>query len=266
MKKITLLLTALLVFGVSFAQLKKYPPKVIIIGVGEKNPTFDESRFPHIKFYYTPTLKPVNDDISEEGNAGLALLEATHQFTGEPEFVRNFWNLISSNKVFMLFDKESRCYTLGPDILPRNGDLNQAACANDKVLGVNVKDVIKKGKTVKQNKKAINLVPPETTNKKVSISFKDYYKKFKKTMVGNKLPDFEIVDPEGNPTTISAAMNNEPTLVLFFEIPKNLDLVKAYSEKVSTGKAALSAMAGSKFEAIYIEIEAQIFKYKVPRR
>jgi len=266
MKKVTLLLVSLFLFGVTFGQVKKYPPKVVFIGVGEKNPTFNESRYPNVKFYYTPTLTPANDSISEITNAALSLLESTHIYKGDPEFVRNYWNLISSNKTFMLFDKESRCYTVGPDILRRGDDINQAICANDNTLGDNVKTVIKKGKVAKQNKKPIDLVPAEKSKKKFSISVKDYYKKFAKTMPGNKLPDFNIVDAKGNATTINAVINNEPTLVLFFEISKNIDLEKAYSEKVSTGKSMFSAAAGASFEQIFIEIEAQIFNYKVPRR
>jgi len=266
MKKITLLLSALFLFGVTFGQVKKYPPKVIIIGVGEKNPTFNEAQFPHIKFYYTPKLKPANESISEAGNAALSLLESNHIYKGEPEFVRNYWNLISSNKTFMLFDKESRCYTIGPDLLRRSNDINNAICSNDKTLGDNVKAVIKKEKTVKQNKKSIDLVQPDNIYDDVSISIKNYYKKFRKTMVGNKLPDFNIVDVKGNPTTINAVINNEPTLVLFFELPKNLDVnkYKDLSKEKNVGKFATSILSGNaaaSLDQIFLEIESQIFKY-----
>jgi len=267
MKKITLLLTALFLFGVTFGQVKKYPPKVIIIGVGEKNPTFNEAQFPHIKFYYTPELIPANDSMTETENAITGVLDGvTHIYKGKPEFVRNYWNLIGSNKTFLLFDSESRCYTIGQDILSRGNDINIAICSNDKSLGDNVKAVIKKGKTVKQNKKPIDLVQPDDIYDDISISFKNYYKKFRKTMVGNKLPDFNVVDPKGNVTTINAIINNEPTLILFFELPKNLDVnkFKDLSKEKDAGKFAtsiLSGNAGISLAQLFIEIESQIFKY-----
>ena len=267
MKKITLLLSALLIFGLAFGQVKKYPPKVIIIGVGEKNPTFNEAQFPHIKFYYTPELIPANEKINEAEGAMASLMDgATILHKGKPEFVRNYWNLICSNKTFLLFDKESRCYTIGPDLLHRGDDINQAVCSNDKPLGDNVKAIIKKEKTVKQNKKPIDLEQPDDIYDDVSVSFKNYYKKFKKTMVGNKLPDFEVVDVEGNATTINTVINNEPTLILFFNLPKNLDVnkFKDLSKEKNVGKFAtsiLSGNAGVSLSQVFLEIESQIFKY-----
>jgi len=85
-------------------------------------------------------------------------------------------------------------------------------------------------------------------------------------MVGNKLPDFEIVDVEGNATTINTVINNEPTLILFFNLPKNLDVnkFKDLSKEKNVGKFAtsiLSGNAGVSLSQVFLEIESQIFKY-----
>jgi len=252
MKKIALILVMVFSIGVSFAQIKKYPPKVVIIGIGEKNPTFNEQQYPNLKFYYTPQLVPQNENLSESASATASLLSESVKilYKGEPEFLSNLWNDVINNGFFMLFDNESRCYTLGYDILRQNDDIDNRLCIDKKTLNENVKAVVKKGKVIKQNKKEIIVQE----------------KKFDKTMVGNKLPDFNVVDVDGNTISINSIINNEPTLIVFFNLPKNIDINKAKAEKAATVKSMFSAASGSSISSLFINLESQIFNNNIRNR
>ena len=55
MKKLGLILLSLTLSLGVFAQAK-YQAKVVVVFMGEKNATFDESLFPNCEFYYTPGI------------------------------------------------------------------------------------------------------------------------------------------------------------------------------------------------------------------
>lgn len=56
-KSLVLLISVVFILvNVNAQKLSKMAPKVIAIGIGEKNLTFDESMFPDIDIYYTPNL------------------------------------------------------------------------------------------------------------------------------------------------------------------------------------------------------------------
>lgn len=248
MKKIVLILVAAFTIGVTYAQIKKYPPKVVVIGIGEKNPTFNEEQYPNLKFYYTPQLVPQNENINETASAAVSLSDGAQiLYKGQPEFLSNLWNNVIANNFFMLFDNESRCYTLGYDLLRQNNDIGNRLCIDKKTLNEHVKAIVKKGKVIKQNKKEIIVQK----------------KKFNKTMVGNKLPDFNVVDVNGDSISINSVINNEPTLLVFFNLPKNIDINKAKTEKTATMKSMFSAASGSSISSLFINLESQVFNNNV---
>ena len=248
MKKVVLILVAVFTFVVTYGQIKKYPPKVVIIGIGEKNPTFNEKQYPDLKFYYTPQLVPQNENISETAAAAASLSDGVKiLYKGQPEFLSNLWNNVISNNFFMLFDSKSQCYTLGYDLLRQNNDIGNRLCIDKKTLNDHVKDVVKKGKVIKPNKKEIIVQK----------------KKFNKTMVGNELPDFNVVDIDGNSISINSVINNEPTLLVFFNLPKNIDVNKAKTEKKATMKSMFSAASGSSISSLFINLESQVFNNNI---
>ncbi len=116
MKTIAILLTALLITGVSFGQMK-YKPKVVVVVLGPKNPTFDESRFPDLHFYYLPDIKlsknggiygkasknkKKNAWSSALGMGATSHAEVSQNYTGEPAIVVE--KHISSGTAY-IFDK-----------------------------------------------------------------------------------------------------------------------------------------------------------------
>ena len=54
-----------------FAQISKLAPKVVVIGIGEKNATLDENQYPNLKFYYTPELQNIGDETFSGKPASL---------------------------------------------------------------------------------------------------------------------------------------------------------------------------------------------------
>jgi len=85
-------------------------------------------------------------------------------------------------------------------------------------------------------------------------------------MVGNKLPDFNVVDVDGNAISINSIINNEPTLIVFFNLPKNIDINKAKTEKTATVKSMFSAASGSSISSLFINLESQIFNNNIRNR
>ena len=247
MCKKSLIVFLILVFafsGLSFAKSKTAIPKVVMLGIGAKNPTLDESRFPHLNFYYTPGLVS-KAQVSSNVKALAALSGiAKETFEGEPKLLADIWN--EKGEVFMLFDNQSVCATLGYNILQQD-DILKRLCADRKSLADNFKLYVKKGKTVKPAKKAMKL-------KKSDF------------MVGHKFPNFQVSDPSGNITNINTVLSGQPTLVILFQLSPDLDINAAKeSQAEASGKAFAKAMlagaAGGKATGLFEQIEGQLFGY-----
>ena len=229
-----------LVFNLNFvnAQIHKYAPDVVLIGIGEKNATFNESRYPDLKFYYTPELT-----IKTPGNRmNNAVVE------GEPEFIQTIWNNKNFKNGFMLFDKNGVCAAMGYDIM-RQKDIGARGCADKKSLNDHLKTYVKKGKTMKKSTKEMKL--------KKSNFF-----------VGYEMPEFKVKNANGEAFSItSITKSGKPTLVIFFHIPANLDLNagKKGDYSKSTGKSFFKAMIkgakGAKNQRLFPELESEFFQY-----
>jgi len=242
MKSRIIIIIVTLVFNFNFvnAQIHKYAPEVVLIGVGEKNPTFDETRYPDLKFYYTPKLiSEVSSKIFTK-NSGIIL-------SGTPEFVKTIWNNKNFKNGFMLFDKNGVCVSMGYDIMRQN-DIGSRLCADKSKLSDNLRNYVKKGKTGKMSKKEMKL-------KKSNF------------MVGYKMPKYNVTNLDGESVGISSICDSgKPTLVIFFNIPKNLDLnVASKIQHKKTGKGFFKAMVegarGSKQQNLFIELESEFFQY-----
>lgn len=213
MKKILALLISVvfILANVNAQKLSKIAPKIIVIGIGEKNSTFDESQFPDLTVYYTPSLI-VN-------TFGLSLKERTDEnikyqtipfykskkmkgekYSGIPEFIIDANSRRPITNTYMLFDKEGLCYTIGYDASLNSNKQN----ANKKTFGDNLSAVVKKGKTVKPAKK------PYTVGKGHSI-------------IGNKLGDFPIHTIDGKNLELNSLLGEEAVLVLFFYLDPELN-------------------------------------------
>lgn len=258
MKKHYLVLLAFLFVSVTFAQkLDKIAPKIIVIGLGEKNPNFDESQFPDLNFYYTPTL---DIDYGSEEMVAAAIKAATNpfykpeevKFSGTPEFIVSIKRERAST--FLLFDGEGACYTIGYNLVK---DIAGARCENKKSLSDNLSDVVKKGKTIKAAKKPYSEGSPHS-------------------LVGNKVENFTIQNLAGENIELADVLDDKATLVVLFHLPLDVDFrplptqeeMKALGKKEGSKaqfKANLIQEMGKDATEVLRELETQFFKMKFKR-
>lgn len=258
MKKNLILILALLISGYSFAQnLTKIVPKIIVIGLGEKNPNFDESQFPDLNFYYTPTL---DIDYGSEEMVAAAIKKATNPFykaeevtyAGTPEYITGVKR--EPANMALLFDSEGTCYTVAYNL---NHDLAGARTNNKKTLADNLNDVVKKGKTAKAAKK------PYSKGKPHSI-------------IGNKIEDFPIQSLDGENLELGDLLGDKATLVVFFSLPLDIDFrplltqeeMKALGKKEAKKanfKANLIQQMGKDATEVLRDLETKFYKMKFKR-
>lgn len=252
MKIKNLFLIAILTLGSFsvFAQISKLAPKVVVLGIGEKNPTLDETQYPNLKFYYTPDLK----SKAEVGATKKALISmsdgAKETFTGKPEFLAKLWNGKNMKEAFMLFDKNGVCVTQGYHILQQNDDIGARLCVDKKPLKNSLKTYVKKRKEGKASKKEMKL-------KKSNF------------MIGHKMPEFNVVSPKGEEVSFSSIVKGQPTLVIFFQLSKDIDIAEAKKSDQSkkSAKSFMSTMikgaAGSSLTGLFDNLESQFFNYDI---
>ena len=252
MKLKNLLIIAFLTLGSFsvFAQISKMAPKVVIIGIGEKNPTFDESRYPDLEFYYTPELES-NGTASATAKSAFAMSGvAKETFSGEPEFLATIWNEKDLKEAFMLFDKNGVCVTQGYDLGRQGGDIGNRLCVDKDKLENHLKDYVKKGKEGKESKK------------EMKIKKSDF-------MIGYKMPDFKVVNPNDEEKSINEIINGQPTLVIFFQLSSDIDTEegKKADQSSKSGKEFFASMtqaaAGADLTEIFRNLENQFFNHSV---
>lgn len=254
MKTKLLLILALLFSSFSFAQkLHKMAPKIIAIGLGEKNPYFNESLFPNLEFYYTPTLKvdygPENIADSDTNlivNTIYRLKDIT--YSGTPEYIPVVSKKHDPTQMFLLFDKKGLCYTTGYKLENLN-DMGNRKCENNKLLSDNLIKVVKRGKVAKTARK------PFVLGKINSI-------------IGNKIDNFPVQNLNGITLELNTLMGKEATLVVFFNLPSTIDIrtlskaeMKLLDRKESKNVKAMIAV-GERSTNILRELEQQFFKTK----
>lgn len=206
MKKLLALFISVvfILVNVNAQKLSKVAPKIIVIGIGEKNSTFDESQFPDLNVYYTPSLIVNNFGFSLKERTDESIKYATIPFykskkmvgdpyTGTPQFIIDFNSHTDRGitNFYMLFDNEGLCYSYGYD-----GNFNS--------LADDLKDVVKKGKTIKPAKKSYGFGR-------------------KQTIIGHELGDFTIQSIDGKTLELNSLLGEEAVLVLFFYLDPDLD-------------------------------------------
>jgi len=224
MKTIAILFTALLITGISFGQMK-YKPKVVVVVMGPKNPTFDESTFPDLKFYYLPDIKlSKNGGIygkaskNKKKNAWSSALgigatshaEAYQNYTGEPAIVVE--KHIRSGTAY-IFDKNG---LINAETFNGRQEYfnNQTKFLVDfkkmkrswesETFGTLMKSLVKKGETMK---------PP----KKYKTSY----------LLGKKIYAFPVQDASGKTYDIQSLTKGDPaTLLVFLYINPQFDFNK----------------------------------------
>jgi len=80
------------------------------------------------------------------------------------------------------------------------------------------------------------------------------------------MPDLKLSNANLEEKSFDEIINNQPTLVVFVNIPASIDIEKAYTEKVATGKATLAAAYASKSTKILEVLEKDFFEYDARRK
>ncbi len=206
-------LTLVIIFGVNAQKLSKIAPKIIAIGIGEKNESFDESQYPDLDIYYTPTLIVNKYGLSLYDRTKEYIKASTipfykskkmigEQYSGTPKLIIDFTSNSdrSITNTYMLFDKEGLCYTIGYDATLSSNRQN----ANKKTFGDNLTAMVKKGKTIKAAKKLYRIGKNHS-------------------LIGNKLGDFPIQSIGGETMELKSLLGEEAVLVMFFYLDTDLD-------------------------------------------
>lgn len=247
MKKIALVSLALILcLGLS-AKKEKPMPKVILIGIGEKNPTFDESRYPHIEFYYTPNL--VFEKQTGNGTKAASVLGsvAGDILTGTPEFLVEVASEHALTNCFFLFDKNGVCYSHGYE-LGRRGHYLKTVGIDGNALEDTFKETVEKGKEAKVAKKEMKMQKSDF-------------------MMGREFPDFSIISVDGTKVSMTSLTKaGEPIFITFFSLDSDIDILEMYESgegKTSKeyGKAVLSGVQGANVTGLCERIEKDFFSY-----
>lgn len=226
-------------------------PKLLMVGIGAKNPTFDESRFTHLNFVYTPGLES-QAKLGGTGKSALALMGggATREiYKGTPEFLADWWDETDIRYHAVLFDANGVGAWEGW-IDRREEIMESVGYGDDKNLGKMVKEIVRKGKTSKLKDKKFN---PKKSD----------------ALLNNEMPDFEVVSAGNVRTSINRLIQDgSPTLVMFFQIPPDADLQSAKESGAgkSSGmflKSMVQATAGSDWENMFKRIEGQLFNHTI---
>jgi hypothetical protein len=221
MKKITLFIVAMLAATLTYAQFGqlKYKPKVIVVVLGKHNPTFNESRFPNLHFYYTPNMVLKTSAKASKnqnkrawstaiGFGRTAGAEAHDSYTGEPAILVQ--KRARSGLAYLLdkngdiaaktFNGEKEYFNAQTSMLVDFKRLQRKIVSES--FGDLTKSLIKKGETVKKKKK----------------NYQD---------IGEKFYDFNVVDVNGNEHSMSSLIEGNPaTLVFYIYINSEYDLNK----------------------------------------
>ena len=158
--------------------------KVIAIGVGDKNVTLDESKFPDISVYYVPTM-----------SANMNL-DGKMVFKGKPEVITKWFNCSNDVNNFLVVAQNGVIYDQGKSITAGTDMLNVDTEKKGNLYKA-IRNVLR-GKEKKESKKAIK--PCDDGG-----------------FIKRKLPNFSIITPDGDQTTTDAVIPKDiPTLVIFF--------------------------------------------------
>lgn len=243
----TILLAAVILLPAgAFAQKmpKKYknaPDETIVVIVGKPNPTFNESQYPHLKFYYLPDISFIVDD---ETKTRLKLTgfsqEKTATYYGEPEFIVRFGTrkhiapekgiyviLVDKNGVVVyqsaynnaIAESEgSSFYTLGRKGIGQKGPLEDY-----------LKDYVAGGDEKKPDKDKSYTPGQEPTYK----GWEDG------DIEGLELPDFKMVKSDGTAVAIKEVISGKPSLIVFSALDpdRNFGAAVEAQEKLKEGKA-----------------------------
>ncbi len=256
MKTSFLTMVILLVWILSGFSQAKNVPSVVMIGIGAKNPTFEESAYKNFKFYYTPGLvsqvsasnkdnKAVKGAVAAFGGKAVKAI-----YKGEPKILEELWDKKELRYHALLYDKNGvACWEGTLD--PFKGVLDVKGF-DDTELKDALKQFVEKEKTVE--KEASGDIEIKESGRGKYVDF---------PLAERKIPDFKITDVAGAEIAVKSVIEvGAPVMVIFFELPSDIDCKAAQeSKKISFGQMMQSAGGGTVSQGIE-KIHNQLFGKK----
>jgi hypothetical protein len=212
MKKAIIFSLLLIMASPLFAAMPYAPREVIAIHVGPKNPSFDESQFPDIRFFYTPKIK-----------------FTTNKVTGSPEALAKWFNKKGMNlDTAIVLDKNGIGAFVG--FLMRNQGLLEAFSQGHlDTLGNVLREICEEGRE-------------SPFHKDTPLAWNDL-----SGMLGRRFPAFEVENASGESTTTTAVIYDDklPKMVFIFRIPYDHKFKSAEQEMqdITSPLQALSGMS-----------------------
>jgi len=251
-KLFSIVLMLVLLFSTNLLAQSKYDINVVMIGIGEKNPTWDEKVFPNLSFYYTPELVS-QAEVGETAKSALAMVGGSTRevFEGKPELLAKWWDDRDLRNYALVFDKNGvgvwqGKIKVGYDIVEDSEGKGEES---------NLEDVfeflIEDGKVM------------EFDDGK-EFDFEDV-----DCIIETKIPDFEVVALDGSKISFQSLTKGEkPTMVVFFQISKDVNINAAEENKnnENVGEyfgAVAQSMAGKTWHELMQDLEYYIFENEV---
>jgi len=184
---------------------KKYknsPDETIVIVTNSPREAFDESEYPHLKFYYTPEempdfLKRLNMVYPIPVNDGITGMVVDKN--GVIAYIRGFSNALAKNN-----DRDNEMNFNILTVAARKGTIGAQGPLDDYL-----KDFVANEKNAKKDSK-------KSYTEGTEPSFKGWDKG---DIDGLELPDFKLIKKDGSEVTIKQVLNGKPAFIVFAKIP-----------------------------------------------
>ena len=250
MKRLKFLFGLLLLLAFShpaFAQ-DTYDVNVVMIGIGAKNPTFDESKFPDLKFFYTPGLVS-QAKVGDDAKSVVSLLGGSSReiFKGKPEILEKWFDDRDLRGYAIVFDKNGVGAWQGKLNLEDDLIEDSEGEGEEETLEDTFVYLIEDGEVMELDK-----------DKEFDYEDDD-------SVIETLMPDFEVVAPDGKKKSIRELTKaGKPTMLVFFQISKDVDLnaAKNIQKEKNIGNffsSTLKSVAGVNWQQLMKKLEYSVY-------
>ncbi len=252
--KIFISIFILLIFSQPIFSQKGYNINVIMIGIGGKNPTFDESKYQNLTFYYTPELVS-QAKLGKEAKSALSVFSggaSREIFEGKPDILAKWWDNRDLRNYALLFDKNGVGTWQGKLDIEDNLVEDSKGEGDESDLENTFENLLEDDEVTELDK-----------DKKFDYEDDD-------SIIETLMPNFKVTALDSSQISIRQLIKKgKPTMVVFFQISKDVDL-NAAKKEVKKDKgigeffgSAVQTMAGNDWKTLMENIEFYIFGKKV---
>lgn len=238
----------LLGFSESAFSQNAYDMNVIMVGIGGKNATFDESKFPDLQFYYTPELIS-QAQVEDDAKAAISLLggETREVFEGKPEILQKWFDEMDLRGYALVFDKNGVGTWQGKLDIEDDIIEDSEGEGEEESLEDTFEFLFEDGEVMELDE-----------DKEFDYEDDD-------SIIETYMPDFEVVALDGSKKSIrNLTKNGKTTMVVFFQISKDVDLNAAANVKEEDGlggflSSTVKSMAGFSWQQLMKKLEFSIY-------